>query len=552
MSESKITPELLVSRGLFPENLPSVFTANAIWPSYAAFGTSYAITSQTTGDICPYNASKRGAQRRIFGAPHPSFVRDQAVFFEKHWNEISRILDYSIGSVSKPRFFASEPRHIRITSHSELPKIRLRAFSRYKFCLITDVARFFPSVYTHTIPWALNGRDAAKSDYKYNSSAVSGNRLDFVTRQAQGRQTIGIPIGPDVSKITSELLLSSVDRMFIERSSKLKPTYIRHVDDYWIAGNSYEECEKHLQNIRQSLRSFELDINELKTKIVSTKYVFGDSWPYEFNKEISESFSPTRKRLGLDPVSTLGKIVDRATVENDDGIIRHAIRRIDETRLWSTEWDVLEHFLAQCAIQFPHSLDYVARVIAWRVRTGKPADRKLWLEVAKLSAAQNGAIGRDSETLWALWLLKELKGKVPKSISDIVVENGSGLVLSFLAHCHANSLTTDKDIRKKFWSRINDDPFAGALWPLTLELTHLGIADSAWAAKKPAQILTVLHDQRISIIDWDAMPKVFESELGESHEDQEAPDYAIEDFGDYGSDEANEEEDEETGDWPWL
>jgi hypothetical protein len=454
--------------------------------------------------------------------------------------------DHSSGSVSKIRFVDPGVRHVRITSRSELPQIRLKTFSRFKFCLVTDVSRFYPSIYTHTIPWVINGKEAAKKDFKAKSATVTGNRLDFIIRQAQSKQTIGIPIGPDSSKIIAELILSAIDIAFIKKSGRHKPVFVRHVDDYWIAGNTYEECEKHLQNVRQSLRDYGLDINELKTKIISTKYVFGENWPYEFNKEISESFSVLGKLAGADPMSALGKIVDRATVDNDEGIIRHAIRRLDEGRLWNNDWDILEHFLAQCAVQFPHSLDYVARVIAWRLRTGKEINRILWSEVASTSAVQSASIGRDSETLWSLWILKELGSKMPKALTDTIISNSSALVLSLLAHCYTNGLTSDRKIREKFWDRVDDQPFAGTMWPLTLELNHLGQANPAWETKKPSLILTALHDGGVSIIDWKAPPRVFDKSPTENEERPEEPEHAIEDFGlDYGDGEEDENDEDE-------
>lgn len=188
--------------------------------------------------------------------------------------------------------------------------------------------------------------------------------------------------------------MSAVDKEFLKKAGKKQPPYIRHVDDYWIAGNTHEECEKHLQNIRFALRTQELDINELKTKIISTKYVFGEEWPFEFEREIKEGLKPFGKHSGVDPLSTLSKVVARATQQNDDGIIRHAIRIIDENKLWSSDWPMLEHFLAQCAVQFTHSFDYVARVISYRLRTKQGVDHELWEEVAKLIAYQSGSLGR--------------------------------------------------------------------------------------------------------------------------------------------------------------
>jgi hypothetical protein len=125
----------------------------------------------------------------LFDLPHPAFLRDQALFFEKHWTELSIVFDKAHGSASKLKFVDPGVRHVKITSHSEFPKIRLRTFSRYKFCLIADVSRFFPSIYTHTIPWAINGKEAAKMDFKHNSATITGNRLDFILdRRSLDRQ----------------------------------------------------------------------------------------------------------------------------------------------------------------------------------------------------------------------------------------------------------------------------------------------------------------------------------------------------------------------------
>jgi len=340
--------------------------------------------------------------------------------------------------------------------------------------------------------------------------------------------------------------MAAVDKEFVRRSGKKKPTFLRHVDDYWVGGNSVEECEKHLQNLRGALREFELDINEVKTKIISTKYIFGDSWPLEFDKEIRDSLSPIGGFYNLDPIATLSKVVDRATRDNDEGLIRHIIRVIDERRLWSANWDFLEHFLAQCAVQFPHSFDYVARVIAWRHRTKKSIDGVLWRDVAKLIAAQNAATGRDSEVAWALWLIKELGATIPKATTDLIVQNNSSLVLAFLAHCAKHKVSSDKSLLDKLRSVVERDPHSGGYWPLTLELTHLDEADRAWSTIRAQAILEILHVAKVSLIDWAAPPKVFQSEDTDVGPDDDGPEYAIEDFGsDYQGDGGEDSGDED-------
>jgi hypothetical protein len=97
-----ISPELLVTKGLLPENIPPVFTAARIWATFGADGTTYTVTSRVIGEPSIYNASKRGGQRRIFGIPHPTFVEDQGIFFEKHWADIQSLFGAAPGSLSQP------------------------------------------------------------------------------------------------------------------------------------------------------------------------------------------------------------------------------------------------------------------------------------------------------------------------------------------------------------------------------------------------------------------------------------------------------------------
>ena len=89
---------------------------------------------------------------------------------------------------------------------------------------------------------------------------------------------------------------------------------------------------------------------------------------------------------------------------------------------------------------------------------------------------------------------------------------------------------------------VEGDPFAGSFWPLTLELSHLSEGDKKWTESSTVGVLRVLHDAKVSIIDWDALPKVFTKI--DADDGSDSPTYAIEDYGsDYGED--GESEDEE-------
>src|SRR6185312_11663464 len=74
-------------------------------------------------------------------------------------------------------------------------RVEIRAGRR--FVVRADVTRFYQSIYTHSVSWALHGKETAKK--KMKDKGLVGNVLDEVLRSGQDGQTIGIPTGPDTS-----------------------------------------------------------------------------------------------------------------------------------------------------------------------------------------------------------------------------------------------------------------------------------------------------------------------------------------------------------------
>ncbi|MCE2887486.1 MAG: RNA-directed DNA polymerase [Pseudanabaena sp.] len=69
---------------------------------------------------------------------------------------------------------------------------------RYKYLIKTDIKNFYPSIYTHSIPWALHDKAVIRQPNKRNDYEFIGNRLDKLFQNANDGCTNGIPIGPVV------------------------------------------------------------------------------------------------------------------------------------------------------------------------------------------------------------------------------------------------------------------------------------------------------------------------------------------------------------------
>lgn len=523
-------------RGILPDDVPPLLTsANLVQPTIGDT-TAYAVTPDVVGRPSPYNGSKRGFQRRAFSIPHPVFVRDAAVFFRKHWSDLDAHLQKSKGSCSKPTFDESRTRALRITPHSRLPALRLKALARYRYCLVTDVSRCFPSIYTHSIPWALHGKEASKKDRKANSSKVFGNKIDFIVRQSQDGQTMGLPIGPDHSRVVAELIMTSVDLAYFEE--QLEEGYIRHVDDFWIGGDTQSDCEDSLQSLRRALTEYSLDINELKTKILPTSSIIAENWPYELEAQLEDVLDLDASRYEGRIVSLLGSVVEYSSKSQDDGVVKFFLRRIDAWEKWDDYWDLLEPFLAHCGVQFPHSFDYVAQVLAWRVRTGRAYDKKLWAHVTRKIIASAANAGRDAEAVWGLWLAKELNIKISLQTYEALAFTNSPLVAAVGAHFVRKGKVRGKANLSDLWDRVEARAISGPSWPLALELNHLGLKPPKGLDLSGPVPLKSIFDAGASLVDWDAYPAAF---IKSDDELEENPTSALRLIG-FGYDDDDDEE----------
>lgn len=278
----------LLRRGYFPEDLPPPFTTTSIADHFLAHPPrSYLIGSGERLRAATYNASKRGLARRMFSAIHPVTAHDTSHFLAQRWQTLSDFFEQSGMSFSAPSHRENTDRALIINSHTALEREKFNRLSSYRFIAATDIARFYHSIYTHSIPWAYHGKAQAKSDHSDDSREVFFNKADAIIRNGQDGQTIGLPVGPDMSRAFAELIATAIDLAFVDRLDGIDCTALRHVDDVWIGTHSHADAERALSRYREAIREFELDINESKTGIFSEDFSFADSWPSEISRQMS-------------------------------------------------------------------------------------------------------------------------------------------------------------------------------------------------------------------------------------------------------------------------
>ncbi len=156
---------------------------------------------------------------------------------------------------------------------------------QYKYLITTDIKNFYPSVYTHSIPWALHGKDYIRSQNRNNYNLL-GNCLDKLFQNANDGCTNGIPIGPAVSDIVSEIVLSGVDRKLsaslVNAGIDNDVAVVRFKDDYRILAKKESSGRSTIKLLQSALKEYKLELHDGKTEFYSLPNGLFRNWRSEY------------------------------------------------------------------------------------------------------------------------------------------------------------------------------------------------------------------------------------------------------------------------------
>lgn len=147
-----------------------------------------------------------------------------------------------------------------------------RSEKKYDAMVQIDVSKCFDSIYTHSLPWAVLGKDQTKFSLD-ESKATFGGRFDALMQNLNHKETNGIVIGPEFSRIFAEIILQSIDTELIKQLAegpklihKLDYEIFRYVDDFFVFYNEESTQHKIFETLQEILKGKKLSINTAKIK----------------------------------------------------------------------------------------------------------------------------------------------------------------------------------------------------------------------------------------------------------------------------------------------
>lgn len=149
---------------------------------------------------------------------------------------------------------------------------------RFSFMLQVDIAKCFPSIYTHSLGWATKSKRQVKEDLKKSKGSFDAE-FDSLMQMTNYKETNGIIVGPEISRIFAEIILQRIDLNIVSEMDVLKHIegkdyqFKRYVDDYFVFYNSKDVQKDFFKSLEKSLLEYKLYLNEAKTEEFKRPFV---------------------------------------------------------------------------------------------------------------------------------------------------------------------------------------------------------------------------------------------------------------------------------------
>ncbi|MCA2011028.1 RNA-directed DNA polymerase [Cereibacter sphaeroides] len=450
---SAIIQQALLSKGYFPKELPPVFTTEDFgrlsedvlirWESKNVFKIDKKSLGKTPckrkrRDAYTYSIEcaeaeilskpKRGYERRNLHITHPIPQALLAKELSQNWKSVQKWLsrqEYSLDEVSVSSEYERGVKEINFSAHRE-KTFYLEATADW--LVKTDITRFYPSIYTHSIPWAAYGKEKVKSRMGYYKGSFA-DRIDLLVRACNRNQTVGIPIGPETSRIIAEVISSRIDADFQDHRLNLASHCVDRLQDDWNVGaNTLEQAEDVITCISSIYRNYGLDINGSKTSVNHIQGTSRKTWISEiaaFLSHRSGSLCGARLR------EFIALSLRLQSEFQSEPVISYALSVIERAGLLHPDTREIESFLLKAAVVAPSSMDKICRIILNLDHSSGVSAERIGQRFVLL-AERHIEKGHHFEAIWLLYTLRGLKRPFKSKKLCELSENACSSALSLI------------------------------------------------------------------------------------------------------------------------
>ena len=485
---NEITPDELYDRlieyGLFSEKLPPVFDAYSFLlyckdPSRPTFADKWHL-------YVTYDSMRNINIPRTIGIPVPMGYERLCTCLKENWSNLQ--LHFRTTTANQKHIVSRI--HIRKMQDTDAlfkmnyknwkvdgtPEPNLLIGKRYMVC--TDISSCFPSIYTHTLPWALVGKPTAKST---RNPSTWYNRIDHFTQATKNGETHGILIGPHTSSILSEIVLCRIDEKLCSEWD-----YIRNIDDYCCYVKTKEQADKFLVDINQTLRDYGLLLNHKKTQIVELPIGAVERWIRQIEGK-SKYFEKFQPYVDYKEVQMFMDFCIELMSKNKDNtsIILYGLKVLQSHNLTSNAKENLTKTVVALSLLYP----YVVPLLDQYLFTPYSVNPKIIEQYINLIFEQYFAKNYYEACSYALYYATKFDSDIKVfDVDEIIEKNDCILLLMALIYCRKKIDITALKKLKDHAKQLNTNGELEEYWPFVYECLTVGFLTDDWKKMKQANI----------------------------------------------------------------
>ena len=238
----------LLGYGMFANRLPPIFTSVSFYNYCEAYHPMY--SDKKWYDYVYYSSMRNVNIPRAFGIPTPMkyqrlclTLRDNWDALKQHFHQQTDYQEYCVSRIhlrklyGKKELFEMNYKNWRTDGNPETGLLFLKKQRASKFIVHADISTCFPNIYSHSLPWALVGKELSKNTR--TDDTLWYNKIDAACSTMKNGETHGLLIGPFASNLLSEVILTVVDKKMYDKGYR----YYRNIDDYECYVESYENAQ---------------------------------------------------------------------------------------------------------------------------------------------------------------------------------------------------------------------------------------------------------------------------------------------------------------------
>ena len=468
--------------GYFAEQFPDCFSSDSFADNIDDLLPLIFFRKAQKNTTAPTTLStyKNDISRRVLSVSNPEAFLRLSKYMRDNWDKIvdASKSTHSLSPITFIRSYNLSEEMLNCESIREKMKAKsdfvagvkscIRTSLGYKYRLKVDITNCYNSIYTHSITWAICGKELAKSYFR-TKTPVSvqdkyemGDCLDYFIRQQKNNETNGIIVGPYTSRVISEIVLARIDQLMSDKGLKFK----RYVDDYKIYFRSEAQAQESLPVIEKILNEFNLTLNTAKTEI--------EKYPYEIISQIKDAYENSKKREGVFGVLNTAA---QLHANGEKGAYKYALKYLKDEPIPVDDLQIIIPTLVNIMLLDPRYGKYVTKYLKkniLRIRT----DTLSVVINRELASSLHSEL--QQETLMFVQLIKDLDLTISADniINIMRSDNDFATIIALdIWKNHNDSVLRTKhearlineSIRALMLS-LNGEKLSGARWLLLYEL----------------------------------------------------------------------------------